>query len=160
MHKRHPKVPLAKWYSFPADSLTQAFITPYIGRLRVLAEPEYLTLATRFVTYFSSSESPWQLPQEEPTCYAIRLMTQRTGYWELREGALLNFENKAFARLTSLGTPYWRNLKTPSIGDDPSPQPGNYLLSYVGLEFLDLAELDEDERGRAHLLSPADNLFG
>lgn len=78
----------------------------------------------------------------------------------MREGALLNFNNKAFARLTRLGRPYWRNLKSPSISDDPSPDAGNYLLSYLGLEFLDLAELDEFEREHAHLLMPADLLFG
>lgn len=159
MHKRHPKVRLAKWHIFPADSLTQAYITPYIARLRVRAEPEHLDIATRVVNYFHSAESGWQMPQEEPTCYALRLMTQRTGYWELREGALLNFNDKAFARLISLGRPYWRNLKSPSISDDPSPDTGNYLLSYLGLEFLNLAELDEFEREHAHLLMPADHLF-
>ena len=80
MDKRQPQVPLAKWYSFPTDSLTRAFITPYIARLHVRSEPQYISLATRIVTYLSSSESPWDLPQEEPTCYALRLMTQRTGY--------------------------------------------------------------------------------
>lgn len=70
---------------------------------------------------------------------------------------MLNFDNKAFARLTSLGRPYWRYLENPHIGDDPIPDAGNYLLSYIGLEFLDLAELDEHER--EHLLTPADNLF-
>lgn len=111
------------------------------------------------VNYFHSAESGWQLPQEEPTCYALRLMTKQTGYWELREGALLNFNNMALARLTSLGHSYWRNLKGPSFSDDPSPDAGNYLLSYPGLEFLDLAELDVSEREHAHLLIPADHLF-
>lgn len=157
MHPRHPNVTLAKWYRFPSDSLTQAFITPHVARLQVMTEPEYISIATRVVHYISSGDVSWQLPQEEPTCHALRLMTKHSGAWVLREGVLLNFENKAFARLTSLGRPYWRFFDSPRTGDDPSSDGGNCLLSYLGLEFLDLADVDEHER--AHLLTPMNGLF-
>ncbi|GAA4020384.1 hypothetical protein GCM10022408_38010 [Hymenobacter fastidiosus] len=159
MPKDHPVVPLAKWYSFPADSLTRAFLNPCLPWLWVQAEPEHLDIVTRVVNYITSGESSWDLPKEEPICYALRIRSQSIGYWELREGTLVNFDNRTFARLTNLGRPYWRYLTAPSFSDDPILTTGNYLLSYIGLEFLDLAELNEHEREHAHLLTPMSTLL-
>lgn len=158
MHKRRPPVPLAKWYCLSDDTHAQLFITPYIARLRVVAAPEYVSIATRIVTYVTSGDSTWYTPQEEPTCYALRL-TRSGGPLELREGALLSFDNKAFARLTSLGRPYWRQLRPDEYDDSLHLMSADFLLSYIQLEFVDVTEFSEQELQYAHVLSAVNVRF-
>lgn len=151
-------VDLADWYSFPADSLTRAFITPHTARLRIMADPEYLSIATRIVSYVASGDVTWTLPEEKPTSYAIRLDAY-SGSWTLYEGILLNFDHKAFARLSSLGCLYWRHSDAPAISAGPSPNTRNYLMSYITLDFLDPATLNEQEIAQAHLVTAVDAEF-
>lgn len=150
-------VDLADWYSFPADSLTRAFITPHTARLRIMADPEYLSIATRIVSYVTSGDATWTLPEEEPTSYAIRLNAY-SGSWTLYEGTLLNFDHKAFARLSSLGHLYWRSADAPAT-NGPSPNTRNYLMSYITLDFQDPVTLDEQEIAQAHLVTAVDAKF-
>ena len=161
MSRRPNSVPLARWYSFPGNLLSRAFITPHIKRLWAFADPEYLNMTHRLITHVHTEgfSYEWAYPQQSPTCVEVRLTRQGQEALHLREGDLLNFENKAFARLDSLGQPYWRRQRTWEIDNQPMPPTSNFLLSYLKFSFLDAETLAEGERARAHLLTPVATHF-
>ncbi|NVO84491.1 hypothetical protein [Hymenobacter terrestris] len=153
MDTRIPPVTLAKWYCLTDDSHIQLLINPTLPQWRVVGAPEYVSVATRFVV--TSSDTTWPTPLEEPTCCGLCLARQG-GPVEVREGALLNFDNLAFARLTNMGRPYWRQVTSPP--DKVGFYSGrlNYLLSYCQLEFVAAQDLTTNDMAASLLLQPTD----
>ena len=111
MSKRPQGVNLARWYSLPGDTLSRAFITPHVKRLWVFTDPEYLNMTHRLITHVHTEgySYQWAYPADSPKCVEIRMTRRGQPTLCLRNGDLLNFENKAFARIDSLGEPYWRH---------------------------------------------------
>jgi hypothetical protein len=161
MPKSKPPVPLAKWYSFPADSCTRAFITPHIARLRVVGDPENIMVITRQTTYTQwGGEYRFELPGEGAVCYGIGMRRSDGSHLLLQEGAILQFAEGVLARLDAIHNPYWRRLNTPLISTGPSPDAGNALLSYLQLTFLEPDKpADYELQTKALVLTPVDTLF-
>ncbi|GAA4020361.1 hypothetical protein GCM10022408_37970 [Hymenobacter fastidiosus] len=160
MAKSKSPVPLDKWYSFAADSRTRAFLTPHVPRLRIVTDPEDVTIVTRFTTYVQSGgDSRLSVPTEEPACYSIGMRRSDGSTLQLREGTILQFTEEVLARLDSLNSPYWRKLKTPLISAGPNPDSSNVLLCYINLTFLSPDQIKPHEQSHIQRLTPADTLF-
>ena len=143
----HPLENSDKWFSFSADARARAFITPGTARIRVIADFESVTQIFRATSYFTLNDRSYEsLPPEQPVCAAIHLRQADGSLLKITQGSLLNFRNKAFARIASLGNPYWVRCVE---GDTMY-----YLMSYITLTFLELDQLDEHMRSEAQLLMP------
>ena len=153
----HPLENSNKWFSFPADARARAFITPGIARIRVIADPESVTQIFQATSYFALNDGSYKsLPLGTPVLSALHLRQADGSLLEITRGSLLNFRNKAFARIASLGEPYWCSYaKEETIPiNGPCPLTENFLMSYITLTFLELDQLDEHMRSKAQLLMP------
>ena len=124
---------LAKWYSFPADTLTRAFFQPSCSRLWVAAEPENLELHAHISLGNNSQRSlKWGSQSNvQLSCSSLVLKHASGPALHLRQGDILNFNNQAWASLDSLGEPFYREWTMWALDHEPMPDTDSVLLSYV-----------------------------